>query len=118
MGDAAKSGTVQSLTRALDLLKCLSNMPQGLSLKDAAAHSGLPVSTSHRLLTTLAERGFATMAPDTQKWRIGVDAFSVGQSFLSGRDLIEIARAPMVRLMEETQKPLKLACYLAIRWLF
>ena len=30
--------------------------------------------------------------------------FSVGQSFLMGRDLIETARAPMVRLMEETQK--------------
>jgi len=38
----------------------------------------------------------------------GVQAFSVGQSFLSGRDLVEIARAPMVCLMEETQETVKM----------
>ena len=108
MVDAAKPGTVQSLTRALELMKTLALVPQGLSLKDIAAQNRLPPSTAHRLLTTLSENGFATMAADCQKWRIGVEAFAVGQSFLAGRDLIQTARAPMVRLMEETQETVKI----------
>ena len=107
MGDAVKSGTVQSLTRALDLMKTLANAPQGLSLKEVACQTALPPSTAHRLLTTLAENGFAAMTGQGQRWRVGVDAFTVGQSFLNGRDLIETARAPMVRLMEETQETVK-----------
>ena len=108
MTDAAKSGTVQSLTRALELLKTLAGAPQGLSLKEVASLTALPPSTAHRLLTTLSENGFAAMAGQGQKWRVGVEAFCVGQSFLNGRDLIETARAPMVQLMEEAQETVKI----------
>lgn len=89
-------------------MNALSSSPAGLSLKDLAEKTGLPSSTAHRLLATLSEQGYVQSHPSGQRWRIGVQAFSVGQSFLAGRDLIEIARAPMVKLMEETQETVKM----------
>jgi IclR family acetate operon transcriptional repressor len=50
------SGQVQSLSRALKLLNALSYHAPGLSLSEVAQEVGLPNSTAHRLLTTLAER--------------------------------------------------------------
>ena len=108
MGEPTKNGNVQSLQRALSLMNCLAQSPSGLGLKDIAAEAGLPPSTAHRLLSTLLDQGFVHIQPGGQKWTIGVQAFSVGQSFLAGRDLIQIARAPMVKLMEETQETVKM----------
>ena len=59
------SGTVQSLTRGLNILRVLSDSPQGLALREVAAGLSLKRPTAHKLLNTLIENGFAekTSAP-------------------------------------------------------
>ena len=96
------------MQRALSLLNHLAQSKGGMALKDIATAADLPPSTAHRLLSTLLDAGYVQMSPTGQRWTIGVQAFSVGQSFLDGRDLLDLARAPMVRLMEETQETVKM----------
>ncbi|MFD0389237.1 helix-turn-helix domain-containing protein [Tistrella bauzanensis] len=54
------TGSVQAVTRALDLLRILAETPGGIGLSPAARKAGLAASTAHRLLNTLAARGWAS----------------------------------------------------------
>ena len=93
------SGQVQSLSRALKLLNALSYYPQGLSLSDLAREVGLPNSTAHRLLTTLQNERYVRFDNEHSTWKIGVQAFQVGSAFVRSRELTQIARPVMQRLM-------------------
>lgn len=97
---AKSTGQVRSLTRALSLLQHLAQSGDGLSLTDLSEVSGLPPSTTHRLLTTLEAERF--VRPDSQAgvWRIGVAAFFVGSAFARNRDKLTVARPYLRRLME------------------
>lgn len=100
-GDAvrrAAPGQVQSLTRALGVLRVIAAAPDGLILRDVARAAGLPVSTAHRLLTTLESERFVRANTDTGVWTIGAEAFAVGQGFVRARDVAALAR-PRLRAL-------------------
>jgi IclR family acetate operon transcriptional repressor len=94
----AAPGQVQSLARALGLLRVVASAPDGLILRDVARASGLPVSTAHRLLTTLESERFVRANPETGCWSIGAEAFAVGQGFVRARDVAALAR-PRLRAL-------------------
>ena len=102
MKDAGRAGAgqVQSLVRALDLLRALAAAPDGLILRDVARAAGLPVSTTHRLLTTLEGERFARVNPETGAWTIGAEAFAVGMGFARARDLSALARPRLRALVQ------------------
>ena len=83
-----------------------------MSLSELALVLGLPVSTTHRLLTTLEAERFVRLDPAAGHWQIGVEAFRVGNAFARTRDLVAIARPHLRRLMEETGETANL--YLAV----
>ncbi|TDN58707.1 IclR family transcriptional regulator [Paraburkholderia sp. BL10I2N1] len=63
---------VQSLLRGLTILDVLADAPDGLAgLADIAQRAGLSPSTTHRLLTTLAECGYVGREPGTKEYVIG-----------------------------------------------
>lgn len=55
---------VQSVARALDILSAFSAAHSKLQLRDLADVVGLPKSSTHRLASTLLERGFLRQEPD------------------------------------------------------
>lgn len=57
-GAPARSGTVQAVERAVDLLEAMADAGGTVSLSHLAASSGLPLPTIHRLVRTLAGRGY------------------------------------------------------------
>lgn len=61
---------VQSLDRALDLLEALSGADE-LGVSELAAQTGLVPSTTHRLLGTLVDRGYAAQNPATGRYLLG-----------------------------------------------
>ena len=97
-GDAP--GTVQALNRGLALLGSLAQEPQGVLLTDLAKRVGLAASTTHRLLATLEQAGFAELDEATGVWRVGVKTVSVGSAFLRGRDFVSLAR-PLMRQLTD-----------------
>ncbi len=75
---AASSGSVQSVDRTLDILEKLSAGPQGMALSDLAAATGLHVSTTHRLVHVLVERGYARKDASTGKYQLTLRMFEMG----------------------------------------
>lgn len=100
---------VQSLSRALSLLEHIAASDSGITLSDLAQQVSLAASTTHRLLNTLEQHGFAALDADRGVWFVGVRAFTVGNAFLADRDVVSIARAYMHRLMEHSGESVNLA---------
>ena len=96
------SGQVRSLTRALSILQSLAGRSDGMSLTEVSEATGLPPSTTHRLLTTLEAERFVRPDPNGGQWRIGVAAFYVGSAFARSRDTLALIRPYLRRLMEVT----------------
>jgi len=108
---STRNGTahVQSLSRALSLLESIAACEAGITLSDLAQQVGLATSTTHRLLNTLEQHGFAALDADRGVWFVGVRAFTVGNAFLAYRDVVSIARPFMRRLMEHSGESVNLA---------
>ncbi len=103
-----KDGGVQSLNRALSLLDALSESEEGLALTALAKAVSLPPSSAHRLLTTLQRRHFVRFDPATMTWRVGVQAFVVGNAFARSREVAPIAMPYMRQLREKTGETVNL----------
>jgi IclR family acetate operon transcriptional repressor len=102
-------GHVQSLSRALGLLEHLAAAAErGISLTDLARRARLPPSTTHRLLATLEQQGFAELDTERGIWFVGVRTFVVGNAFLAHRDFVATARPFMRRLVEESGESVNL----------
>ena len=69
MGEEPRRGSdaVQSVERALELLEALVEPGEGRGVSELARATGLPVATIHRLLATMAARGYVRQDTPTQK---------------------------------------------------
>jgi len=105
----APAGQVQSLTRGLSVLEALAKSGTGLTLTDLAQRVQLPPSTTHRFLSTLARMGYVYQAGDLGLWYVGLQAFTVGTTFLANRDFVAQSHAAMHRLMEQAGETANLA---------
>jgi IclR family acetate operon transcriptional repressor len=106
-GEAA-GAEVQSLVRGLTVLGVLAR-GEGITLKDLAQATDLPLTTAHRLIGTLLAQGFAQADPDRGTYTVGVEAFRVGMAFLAVRKLVEIARPHLKTLLDATGETANLA---------
>ncbi len=104
-----RSGQVQSLVRAISLMRAIPEFDDGATLTDLAQTVGLAPSTAHRLLTTLEQERFVRFDQERSLWMVGVDAFTVGNAFVRSRDLVSIARPYMRQLMEDSGETVNLA---------
>ena len=107
-GQAERGGQVQSLVRALAILNVLAEADDGASLTDIAQQVGIPVSTAHRLLTTLQQERYVRFDAERTLWSIGMQAFVVGNGFVRTRNLIQIARPHMRQLMLDSGETVNL----------
>ena len=94
-------GTVQALDRGLTLLHELAGA-RSITLSDLAIRTGMPPSSTHRILSTLQKRGYVEFDETTQEWMIGIEAFRIGNTYLVRTNLVEAARKTLRQLMEET----------------
>lgn len=106
--DKAEIKTNQSLERALGLLRVLSEH-DGMTLTELAEAAGLPPSTAHRLLATLAAHGMVVADETRQTWAIGLEALRIGMAFQRRSKLLTASRAEMQALMEATGETVNLA---------
>ena len=105
----APAGQVQSLTRGFSILEALAKSGGGLTLTDLGQRVQLPPSTTHRFLSTLERMGYVYQAGDLGLWYVGLQAFTVGTTFLANRDFVAQSHASMHRLMEQAGETANLA---------
>ncbi len=101
--DKTEQNTIQSLDRALMLLRVVSEAA-GLTLSELAAKTGQSAPTVYRALTTFQSHGFVELEEPGQLWHVGGGAFRVGSGFLRRTKVVERARQPMDRLMRATSE--------------
>lgn len=102
-------GQVQSLCRALSILNVIAEDEHGMTMTDISQRAGLPLSTTHRLLTTLQHERYVHYQNDLSLWKMGVQAFIIGNAFVRSRDIIETSRPFMAALMEASGETTNLA---------
>jgi DNA-binding IclR family transcriptional regulator len=79
--------TIQSVDRAVRILKALGQHPGRHSLGDLADRVGLAKTTVHGLLRTLQDHGLVEQHLDTDKYQLGPELLQLGNSYL---DLSEL----------------------------
>lgn len=96
-----EQSTIQSLSRAIDVLDLLASNT-GLTLTQIATELDQSPATMHRVLSTLETRDVVEVEPQTQTWHIGAAAYRIGSAFSHRSGVVERSRPAMRRLMEET----------------
>lgn len=102
-----------SLRRALSVLRTLEGPTadgSGCALGELAGRLTMNKSTLLRLLQPLREEGLVAMDADG-RYRIGLGAVSLGDSYLAGLDLRSTARPVLEKLSAETSETVHLLVY-------
>src|SRR5918999_1443420 len=80
---APRRDSVQSLDRAFDLLEALAGGEE-LGVTELANRTGLVPSTVHRLLATLAKRGYIAQSAESGRYRLGYKVAEIAAGFGEG----------------------------------
>ncbi len=102
------NNSVQSIDRVLDILEALSASPQGMALSDLAAATSLHASTAHRLLASLAGRGYVRKDPQSGKYRLTLRLYEISRRVSSVLDLFTASKPILETLSNEVREVIHL----------
>jgi IclR family transcriptional regulator, KDG regulon repressor len=103
--------SVQSLTRAFDIVGLLAQEQQGFTLSTIAEQLDLPTSTVYRLLSALKERGYVEQTKKSGVYRLGMTFVDMSSLYLNRLELKTEAEPIMRELSMLTGQ----TAFLAIR---
>lgn len=98
--------TITALQRGLHLLQLFSESSQGLTAKQVADRSRLPVSTVHRFLANLEAAGFLNCSGNV--YQLGIACFSIGQAALAQLDIRRVSLPYLQELNRQTRETVHL----------
>ena len=98
---------ITALQRGLRLLHLFSESPRGLTAKQVAALSGLPVSTVHRFLANLVTAGFLNRDGEGTH-HLGIACFSIGQAAVGQLDIRRLSLPYLRELNQQTRETIHL----------
>ena len=99
MSGSGDKTTVQSVDRAIAILRCFEQGDK-LGITEISRRLGLHKSTVFGLVNTLTANRLLEKAPDSDKYRLGIELFRLGSNAQSS--VREIAAPHVKRLMEAT----------------
>lgn len=100
--------TVQSVERAVRILKSFSfEMPER-GVSELGRELGLHKSTVSRLMATLEREGLLTRNQETERYSLGVDLIGIGAQVVSHIDVREVARPLLRDLAHQCQETVNL----------
>ncbi|MCU1520126.1 MAG: Transcriptional regulator, IclR family [Arthrobacter sp.] len=76
-----------AVLRSLDVLELFMDARHGLTAPEVVQRTGLPRTTVHELLTTLAERRYLRREDSTATYHLGLSVFRLGNAFAERLDL-------------------------------
>ena len=103
----ARGGGVQSVERALDILEFLSRSEGELGVGEIGAATGLAPGTAHRLLGTLASRGYIHKNARTRRYGLGLKSLTL--AITTREKLAPLALPFLEALMRASQETANLA---------
>lgn len=108
---AQTAGTVRSVGKVLDILEYVAAVRRPVSVSEIGRAKAFHVSTAHRLLQTLAQRGYIEQDRGTHAYRLGPRVFELGTAYLGALDLTSIARPHLEALRDKFDETIHLAVY-------
>ena len=99
---------VQSIDRVFDIVETLSLNPHGMALTDLSTETGLHTSTTHRLLTSLIARDYVQKDPVTNKYRLTLRLFEIGNRVINSTNLLPTALPQIEHLAAFTNETIHL----------
>ena len=101
MSDDAGKGGVRSVQLALDVLERVASAGEEVGVSELAVQLGTTKGSVFRHLKTLVERGYLSQNPQTSKYRLGIQAYVLGQVAASGIDLLSASADAIRDLRDE-----------------
>lgn len=86
-----RDNTVQSIDRALDIIEVLSESQKEMGVTEIAERVGLHKSTAHRIISTLAARGYINKT-DKGAYKIGLQLIEAVSCYINSLELQTEAR--------------------------
>jgi IclR family transcriptional regulator, KDG regulon repressor len=102
-----RSYNITALQRGLRLLQLFSESPQGLTAKQVAIRSRLPVSTVHRFLANLESAAFLNCS-GAGVYQLGIACFAIGQAALGQLDVRRVSLPYLEELNRKTRETIHL----------
>jgi IclR family KDG regulon transcriptional repressor len=104
-----RSSTVQSVERAISILRSFSLEKPERGVTELSRELGLHKSTVSRLMITLERGGLLARNPETERYRLGVDLIGMAAQVASYMDVREVARPVLRQLAEACQETVNLS---------
>lgn len=97
---------VQSIDRAMKIIEIIVSDPtkSEWSISELAEETNLPVSTMHRLLSSLIQHGLVAQVAETKRYKAGSKWMEIGLRLLENMDIREVAKPIMERLALEVEE--------------
>jgi len=94
--------------RTLKILELLAHHPEGCALSFVSNELSLPLSATHRLLTSLCNAGYLKQSREQGDYVLTMKLVSLGLGFLSTAGVVDIAQPLLDRLAEESGELVRL----------
>ncbi len=98
-----------SVIKALEIMDFLGQTTQGFHLKDIARQLDLPDSTTHRLLASLTEKGYAQQREHNGTYALGWKIVTLARSLKAESRLIQDMRPFLEELLRQVRHTVNLA---------
>jgi DNA-binding IclR family transcriptional regulator len=101
MSGETATGGVRSVQLALDVLERVAGASEEIGVSELAVQLGTTKGSVFRHLKTLVERGYLSQNPQTSRYRLGVQAYVLGQAAAGGIDLLSASADALRDLRDE-----------------
>ncbi|MEL7648997.1 MAG: IclR family transcriptional regulator [Sedimentibacter sp.] len=102
-------GKVQSVDKALLILKLLADRRREMKLTEIAEEMDINKSTLHGIISTLKYHGFVDQDGKTQKYRLGLYLIELGEISSSSLDIIKITSPIIEQVSSKLQETVHIA---------
>ncbi|HWA39659.1 MAG TPA: IclR family transcriptional regulator [Burkholderiales bacterium] len=107
----AGAGGIKSVAKVLDILEYLADAGRPVGASEVARAVGFHVSTTHRLLRTLAARGYVDQHAARRSFVLGPQLHALGNAYAAGGGLVQVARPELEALRDALGETIHLGVF-------
>jgi IclR family transcriptional regulator, KDG regulon repressor len=104
MTDEKAPAGIQSLKSAFRVIEEMASLGEPVGVTELAKALGMPKTRTFRYLRTLKTLGYVSQDASTEKYRLTLRLFHLGQAVADSTQLLTEARAAMVQLRRDTEQ--------------
>jgi IclR family transcriptional regulator, KDG regulon repressor len=98
-----------TLDDALTILEILPESSAGLGVSEISRKTGYPKSKVHRILLTLARRGYVRKEPQTDRYQLSLKFFAIGSVAVNKLEIKQVAKSYLEKLRDASGETAHLA---------